>query len=393
MRTIFILIFLFSTIFSYAQITTLGAPVKDSVKLVIPQYDSLTNINACYPFQDSPHKKSYKHLIGQKVYVVNNSGLAQLKKYVWYGKDIRNRDWDIKGHYMNVIDIENYRKGLNESDYYHSMRTSFMDVAFQDETDGQVYFYEDSDIKYILNDNLVIVGHFEKIKQKYEGKELVFVMDDEKSERIGNGIYDLGSRKRIETIKKGTLFICAGVSIDDAEGSEGFHNSPYYYIEDRVVILLHNDDLGDFYCYATSKDMTDTYDKKVQTRCKNYILGKFLTPEDYAKKQRNDAIAANQKKEAEKAKAEEEQAKAKERAEKEQQRIQGLVKKYGQSNVDLARQGKVKIGWNKELCKEAWGEPRSINKTTTAYGVHEQWVYYGNRYLYFDDGVLTSIQE
>ena len=139
--------------------------------------------------------------------------------------------------------------------------------------------------------------------------------------------------------------------------------------------------------------MKDNYDKKIQTRCKNYILGKFLFPEDYAKKQKNDAIAAKKKKEADQAKAEEAQAKAQERKEREQQRIQALVDKYGQSNVNLARQGKVKIGWNKELCKEAWGEPRSVNKTTTAYGVHEQWVYSTSRYLYFDNGVLTAIQE
>lgn len=390
---LFSLLFLLSTL-SNAQITTLGEPVKQEKTVEIPKYDSLSNINPCYPFPDSQYKKSYRHLVGQKVYVVNNSGISQLKKYVWYDKWIRNRDWNLKGHYMDVIDIEQYRKSLNQSDYYHSCRDSYLDIAFQDETDGRVYYYELSDSGNTnLNDNLVVLGHFEKAKQKYEGKELVFVMDDEKCEGIGNGIYDIGLRKRVETIKKGTLFMCVGVSIDDAKGSEGFCGSPYFNIKDRVVILLHNDDLGDFYCYATSRDMTDTYDKKVQTRCKNYILGKFLSPEDYAKKQKSDAIAAKAQKDADKAKAEEDKAKAEERKQKEQQRIQALVDKYGQSNVNLARQGKVKIGWNKELCKEAWGEPREVSKTTTAYGVHEQWVYYGNRYLYFDNGILTTIQE
>lgn len=46
-----------------------------------------------------------------------------------------------------------------------------------------------------------------------------------------------------------------------------------------------------------------------------------------------------------------------------------------------------------EVLKSTWGEPEKINKTTTAYGVTEQWVYSGNRYVYLEDGVVTAIQE
>lgn len=51
------------------------------------------------------------------------------------------------------------------------------------------------------------------------------------------------------------------------------------------------------------------------------------------------------------------------------------------------------IGMTKEEVKNStWGSPQKINTTTTRYGVHEQWVYSGHKYLYFDDGILTSIQ-
>ena len=40
-----------------------------------------------------------------------------------------------------------------------------------------------------------------------------------------------------------------------------------------------------------------------------------------------------------------------------------------------------------------WGEPSRVNKTTTALGVTEQWVYGINRYLYFTNGTLTAIQD
>ena len=54
----------------------------------------------------------------------------------------------------------------------------------------------------------------------------------------------------------------------------------------------------------------------------------------------------------------------------------------------------VRIGMTKEeVLKEGWGRPNDINKTTTAYGVSEQWVYSGYKYLYFEDGILTAIQD
>lgn len=46
-----------------------------------------------------------------------------------------------------------------------------------------------------------------------------------------------------------------------------------------------------------------------------------------------------------------------------------------------------------EVLDSTWGRPQKVNKTTTEYGVREQWVYSNNRYLYFEDGYLTSIQQ
>lgn len=53
-----------------------------------------------------------------------------------------------------------------------------------------------------------------------------------------------------------------------------------------------------------------------------------------------------------------------------------------------------KIGMDKSRIKYGtnWGSPEYINTTIDAKGSHEQWVYRGNRYLYFDNNKLTSIQ-
>ena len=57
---------------------------------------------------------------------------------------------------------------------------------------------------------------------------------------------------------------------------------------------------------------------------------------------------------------------------------------------------KVWIGMTKKMALLSWGEPDDINKTITARGVREQWLYrysdYKAQYLYFNNGILTAIQ-
>jgi hypothetical protein len=53
----------------------------------------------------------------------------------------------------------------------------------------------------------------------------------------------------------------------------------------------------------------------------------------------------------------------------------------------------VRIGMTQaEVLASSWGRPDDINKTTTAYGTSEQWVYGHRNYLYFRNGILTTIQ-
>jgi hypothetical protein len=58
-----------------------------------------------------------------------------------------------------------------------------------------------------------------------------------------------------------------------------------------------------------------------------------------------------------------------------------------------AQKGGVRIGMSKkQVLNSSWGEPSDINRTITKAGTREQWVYDGS-YLYFDNGVLTAIQD
>lgn len=65
------------------------------------------------------------------------------------------------------------------------------------------------------------------------------------------------------------------------------------------------------------------------------------------------------------------------------------------NETERKRQAKsqgVSIGMSKQqVLESSWGKPKDINRTVTAYGTNEQWVYDGG-YLYFDGDLLTTVQ-
>lgn len=103
---------------------------------------------------------------------------------------------------------------------------------------------------------------------------------------------------------------------------------------------------------------------------------------------REDSIAAVRKMEQQREAAEA----AAVAAEQDRKRQAELTKKYGASNAKLIMNHNVHIGMTKAMCKESWGEPEDIHSTITGKYVHEQWVYSLTSYLYFDNGLLTAIQ-
>lgn len=52
----------------------------------------------------------------------------------------------------------------------------------------------------------------------------------------------------------------------------------------------------------------------------------------------------------------------------------------------------VRLGMSAWYVREKLGSPEDINSTTGSWGVHEQWVY-KHTYLYFEDGILTTVQD
>lgn len=65
--------------------------------------------------------------------------------------------------------------------------------------------------------------------------------------------------------------------------------------------------------------------------------------------------------------------------------------KFGTANWNMILMGKIKIGMTKEMCRISWGKPDDINETIIAGYKTEQWVY-PNNYIYFEKGILKTIQ-
>jgi hypothetical protein len=73
-----------------------------------------------------------------------------------------------------------------------------------------------------------------------------------------------------------------------------------------------------------------------------------------------------------------------------------IWKKHPDWNRDVCEtvaKGKIRIGMTSDQVRASWGKPGQINETLVADHKHEQWVYFESSYVYFDDGVMTSLQQ
>ena len=71
------------------------------------------------------------------------------------------------------------------------------------------------------------------------------------------------------------------------------------------------------------------------------------------------------------------------------------LESYGWDEPTITRvmEGYIYIGDTPEVVLEAWGRPEDINRTITAYGTSEQWIYGLGWYVYFENGKVTAIQD
>ncbi len=69
-----------------------------------------------------------------------------------------------------------------------------------------------------------------------------------------------------------------------------------------------------------------------------------------------------------------------------------VINKFGNEIGSKIINHRIWKGMSSEMAKLSIGNPKDINQTVGDWGIHEQWVY-GNRYLYFENGILKSWQD
>ena len=68
------------------------------------------------------------------------------------------------------------------------------------------------------------------------------------------------------------------------------------------------------------------------------------------------------------------------------------IYRWPNSIWEAIEESKVFIGMTSDQAKLSWGEPQKINRTITGSIRNEQWVYKSESYLYFENDILTTIQ-
>lgn len=74
-------------------------------------------------------------------------------------------------------------------------------------------------------------------------------------------------------------------------------------------------------------------------------------------------------------------------------RIWAKHKDWSPVDCELIAKRNARIGMTADQVRAAWGKPASINSSVYASGTHEQWVYGSNQYVYFENGVMTALQQ
>ena len=99
-------------------------------------------------------------------------------------------------------------------------------------------------------------------------------------------------------------------------------------------------------------------------------------------------------------------SKARQAEEKKRKDLRAWTNNYQRERADKYKQRSYSAGLRVGMSQDevtshpVWGYPDDSNTTSTQYGVREQWIYetdleneFERTYIYFENGVLTAIQD
>ncbi len=388
---------LFTQLFCVAQITTLKVePTEDTNIKTTVLYDSLTNIPMLN--RKTLLKGQTLHYIGCDWDIDCNEITCdfQIIKRNGSFKSLKN-SIHLRGKCFLLDDIKNEDHNGKIKEYWY----------LTNKENGDRFRYEASK-HFIINYRWVCVGHIEKLKSLYVGREFYFM-----------GLYVFYNAETKDAnydIPVDSRWKCVDVSIESTIPTPNQEYLTYHLNNTRILLVLDNNNFGRYFTFYHKKDSEipgESFNRLFMSgemraeaeRQEELRIAEAERQEELriAEAERLEELRIVEAKQAmaeverqaklRQAKAEQREklriAKAKQQA---KQRRTRLYNTYGEDIANIILQQKVRIGMTSAMCIESWGRPSDINKTIGAWGVHEQWVYGLSSYLYFEDGVLTTIQ-
>lgn len=355
---------------AFGQIEIRPEKVNNRPVLKPETYDSLKDISIdenkltmYYPQKEDAVYEANKQLlkyIGQKIFFLPKTARDKEKEAESLSKHKSPID-KLRGNYYTITDFAyNYNTLSNH--------LSEIVVMLTDEKGGLDVWNVAYNFYEISSNNLMLVGYYEKTKSKSVGNSFVYV-GSQSNTYIGmyntNSAIDTHSNEIIQ-LEKGSVWNCTALQLIDDD----------YFMS---LYCVFNNEKGN----EIMVRMEDVFKTNGEKNVAFYSAFKEKKTYD-TEKRMNQLAAAEKKKRLDAENAKRKQAIA--------EKKKALIAKFGLEIGTLISNNQVMIGMTKEMCREAWGRPYNINTTTVASGTSEQWCYSMKNYLYFDNGILTAIQ-
>lgn len=264
---------------------------------------------------------------------------------------------EVESKYFTILEIEGRDKYSQDKKFKKledlpsdlSTQTAELRIKLKKDQTNDTLYWNVNEARNFGNNPFILVPYFEKAKKDFVGQNLVATKS--LSNLVNSKTGD------IVNIEQNQKWFCEDLSLTDTNKVK--YLKPLYYL--------------------TNQNNTIVLDIE-------QLRSSFITEAQYDKIQEEKKLA-----EAEKIKQEKEEEQKRIAEDKKNRQL--YINKYGAKFGSLIADNKVAIGMNMEMCRLAWGEPLDINRITMKGYAHEQWVYGFGTYLYFNNGVLSTIQD
>jgi hypothetical protein len=261
---------------------------------------------------------------------------------------------EFQGKYFTILDFE-----FGNADIYSE---NFIKMILEDDNKDTLYLLKSrQDWSWGRYPDFIIVSYYEKQKELLVGKSFIASF---KTHETLPGQIEINSGEIVEVLND-SEWLCTSLDYLKVESN---------YLE--LYLILKN---------SVNQEIKVRIIKEDSDKTNVLTLKSFIEKDEYLRQQE----FAKLESEARQKKIEQEESK---RKLEEKQRANLILEKFGDYYGNLILDSKIIIGMNQDMCRMSWGAPFEINRTIVLGLVHEQWVYSLKNYLYFENGILTAIQ-